>query len=184
MKKNTKKKILILALVICLLALVSYSTLAYRTAYGRATNVVTTGGIRLELLETFPEGGYKVIPGASYEKVVTVKNTGGHDAWVRLKLVKQVDAPAGTPAPNPEKALSYTLLPGWTAAADGYVYYNKVLKPGETTTAAIDSVQIVGREVLTEHSGATLVLTVSAQGVQYEHNETANAWEASGWPVD
>jgi predicted ribosomally synthesized peptide with SipW-like signal peptide len=47
-----KKKIWAIALVIILLALLAGNSIAYYSVIGTATNVVTSGNIRLKIIET------------------------------------------------------------------------------------------------------------------------------------
>ena len=51
-----KKKIAIICSIIAVLAIVSIGSLAYFTAEDTATNVITTGGIQIELVERAGEG--------------------------------------------------------------------------------------------------------------------------------
>ena len=78
-----KRKILLAAVAVICLSLLGVGTLAYFTSDGTAHNVITTGGVDIELIETtddgkpFPEEGISgVMPGESVTKRVTVKNTG------------------------------------------------------------------------------------------------------------
>ena len=50
--KNTKTKIIVLALAVALVAVCAMGTVAFFTDRSTATNVITTGGVDIELLET------------------------------------------------------------------------------------------------------------------------------------
>ena len=100
-----KKVLLAAALVVCLAVAVSGS-LAYFTAEERAHNVITTGGIAIELLETtgqLDENGNPILfedvngvmPGASVAKIVQVKNTGANDAYIRVSVEKAIELAQG-----------------------------------------------------------------------------------------
>ncbi|MBO7252631.1 MAG: hypothetical protein J6V25_08380 [Oscillospiraceae bacterium] len=104
MKKNTKKKVLTLALVIALLAIaVVGGSLAWFTAEDSATNTFTVGSIRIQQIEQqrdengnlqdYVNTDKVLLPivninnprvDENYQsKIVTVKNTGRNDAYVR-----------------------------------------------------------------------------------------------------
>lgn len=98
----TKKKILVLALTIAMVAILAVGgSLAYLTDTKTATNTFTVGNVKIDLieqqkgangeLEAFSQN--KVLkPGKSNDgnavsKIVTVKNTGANDAWVWVELL-------------------------------------------------------------------------------------------------
>ena len=97
----TKKKILVLALTIAMVAILAVGgSLAYLTDTDNKTNTFTVGNVNIELieqqkgangLENFTQD--KVLkPGKSNDgnavsKIVTVKNTGKNDAWVWVELL-------------------------------------------------------------------------------------------------
>ena len=93
-----KKKIVSLALAVCLIAIAAVGTLAYFTDKDAETNTFTVGNVAIDLieqqkgaqgLEDFKDGKV-LIPGTSdvnaVSKIVTVKNTGANDAWVWVDL--------------------------------------------------------------------------------------------------
>ena len=93
-----KKKIVSLALAVCLIAIAAVGTLAYFTDKDAETNTFTVGNVKIDLieqqkgaqgLEVF-EDDKVLIPGTSdvnaVSKIVTVKNTGANDAWVWVDL--------------------------------------------------------------------------------------------------
>ena len=91
---------LICAIVILCISGALYGTIAYITAIDTATNVITTGDIKLKLIEsTKAEDGSLVpfedvngvMPGTSVSKIVEVKNTGSKPAFVRVKVTKSAE---------------------------------------------------------------------------------------------
>ena len=93
-----KKKIVSLALAVCLIAIAAVGTLAYFTDKDAETNTFTVGNVAIDLieqqkgangLEAF-EDEKVLLPGTSdvnaVSKIVTVKNTGANDAWVWVDL--------------------------------------------------------------------------------------------------
>lgn len=97
-----KRKILMLALSLCMVAILAVGgTLAYFTDTDTATNVFTTGNVKIDLVENFPET--KLMPGEknALTKEVTVKNVGTEDAylWIELWIPAEIDT-IGDPAAN------------------------------------------------------------------------------------
>lgn len=183
---KAKSRLLLIAFVAIFLTVLTQPTLAYYTMIGKATNVVTSGGIRLQIHEKtadgseFPKEGVYVIPGDIVSKQVTVENVCNHPFFLRVKLVSGTTNEALTP----DDCLKLDIdTVNWTYK-DGYYYYNQILQPDETTPALFTQVEIVGSQVDQTHIGSTLRLTVNAYAVQSENNSAEHPWEASGWPAD
>ena len=180
-----KRKLLILsALAICIAMLVT-GTLAYFTAEGKAHNVITTGGVEIAVQEWADEEKTKpfedltgIMPGMTVTKIAEIKNTGASDAWVRVKVEKNIELKGeGTPDTGlVELALNTA---DWTEK-DGYYYYTKALKPGEVTAPVFTSVTF-NATMGNEYQNATATVDVSAQAVQTANNG-ATAMDAKGWP--
>lgn len=180
-----KRKLLILsALAICIAMLVT-GTLAYFTAEGKAHNVITTGGVEIAVQEWADEEKTKpfedltgIMPGMTVTKIAEIKNTGASDAWVRVKVEKNIELKGeGTPdAGLVELALNTAY---WTEK-DGYYYYTKALKPGEVTAPVFTSVTF-NATMGNEYQNATATVDVFAQAVQTANNG-ATVMDAQGWP--
>lgn len=184
---NQKMKLLLVAMAAIIATWLTQPTLAYYTIIGTATNVVTSGDIELAIHEKtaggqdFPEEGVYVIPGDIVSKIVTIENVCGHPFWLRVKLVSG----ATKDVLSQEDCLALDLkTEHWILHEDGFVYYNTILQPGETTAPVFTQVEIVGQYVNQNMVGTTLSLTVKAQAVQSEHNPADHPWEASGWPAE
>lgn len=183
--EQTKRKLLCIAIAAMLATLFSQPALAYYTAIGRTTNVVTSGEIQLMIHEEtadgspFPEEGVYIIPGDVVGKRATVENICGHPFYLRVRLVNGIDSEELSAEDVFKIDLNTT---DWTPREDGYIYYNYILQPGETTTPVFTQVEIVGAAVDQTYIGHTLTLTVNAQAVQSENNPADAPWEASGWP--
>lgn len=96
-----KKKIALLALSVCLVAILAAGgSLAYLFDTDAATNVFTTGNVKIDLIENFgdndPATPEKLLPSTGsaqagtlkngVTKEVTVKNIGSEDAYVRVHI--------------------------------------------------------------------------------------------------
>lgn len=178
-----KQKLILLCLVAALLAVVSADTNAHYTGAVTATNVITTGGVDVTLHEMTAEGNpypsqpVTILPGDVVSKIVTVENTGGHPAYLRIKLTPGVNDKMLTAADCIRVDINHR---DWTAR-DGYYYYNQALNPGETTPALFTKVTFVGEKVTNAYLGKMFSLDVEVFAVQSEHNGAAPL-EAQGWP--
>ncbi len=154
-----KKKIVSLALVASLLALVIVGgTLAYFTDTESANNTFVVGNVDITLSESNWTAPEAAVPGITYAKNPVVTNTGINDAYVRLKVT--FDNYADFVAAGVTDLR--TLLQGvntevWTAIAEPvvagdtvtYTYtYNTTLagsaSPEAATAALFTGVQIPG----------------------------------------
>ena len=181
-----KRKLLILSVLAICIATLAAGTLAYFTAEGKAHNVITTGGVKITVQEWADEEKTKpfedltgIMPGMTVTKIAEIKNTGASEAWVRVKVEKNIRLQAEVEVnPNPD-LVELTLNADWEAR-DGYYYYKKALKPGEVT-APIFSAVTFNASMGNEYQNATATVDVQAQAVQTANNGTT-ALEAQGWP--
>lgn len=182
-----KLKLLLIAICAIIATYMTQSTLAYYSYVGKATNVITSGVVQLMIHEQtadgskFPEEGVYVIPGDIVSKKVTIENVCSHPFYLRVKLVSGVDNDALSAEDVFHIDLNTT---DWTLREDGYIYYNHILQPGETSSAVFTQVEIVGHTVDMSYIGSTLSLSVNAYAVQSENNPAEFPWDASGWPAD
>ena len=185
--KKIRMKLLCAALAVALLSVCSYGTLAFYSVIGTATTVITTGDVELAIHEKtadgqdFPAEGVTVIPGDVVSKIVTVENVCQQSFYLRVKLVSGSTDLTLTAEDCLKVDLNTT---DWTLGQDGYIYYNTVLEPGQTTTPVFTQVEVVGQNVGMEQIGQTLSLTVNAYAVQSKNNPAEQPWEASGWPAE
>lgn len=188
MLRMMKLRFAVIAMVAIVLTLLVQPSLAYYTTVGIATNVVTSGNIRLKIHETtdqgtpFPEEGVYVIPGDVVSKVVTIENDCEHPFYLRVK----VTSGSSTEGISADDCFKLNInFEHWTYK-DGWIYYNYVLKPGQTSLKVFSKVLIVGETVDNSFIGATLNLTVLAQAVQSENNPIIDGdiTTVQGWPAE
>ncbi len=180
-----KRKLLILSVLAICIATVAAGSLAFFTSEGKAHNVITTGGVEIAISEwadeerTVPfEDLTGAMPGATVTKIAEVKNTGASDAWVRVKVEKNITL-SGEGTPDTDLVELDLNTADWTEK-DGYYYYTKVLKPGETTTPVFTAVTF-NAGMGNEYQNATATVDVSAQAVQTANNGDT-VTDAMGWP--
>lgn len=184
-----KKKILLVTAVVICLAIASAGTMAYFTSEDAAHNVITSGGVNIELVEKtegedgtlvdFPEGGIKgVMPGSDVSKIVSVKNTGESEVWIRVRVEAGIQAADG--GELPADVMSFEVGSGWHMDFDGYIYYAEPVAPGESTELLFDVVHF-SPEMGNAYQNCTANIVISAQAVQTANNGST-VTEAAGWP--
>ena len=182
-----KRKILILSVLAICIATLAAGTIAFFTAEGKAHNVITTGGVEIAVQEWADDEKTKpfenlsgVMPNTTVTKIAEVKNTGASDAWVRVKVEKNIKLQSeGAPDTGlVELTLNTT---DWTLGLDGYLYCNKAIRPGETTAPLFTCVTF-DAGMGNEYQNATATVHVAAEAVQTANNGVT-ALEALGWPT-
>lgn len=183
-----KKKLVAISVIVICLSLCIGGSYAYYTANATARNVITTGGIQIELNEKNADGSSydvtkpkQVMPGSVVEKAVTVVNTGENPVWVRIAVEK-----AFALADETEGTIDLSLIEldldteNWTEK-DGFYYYNRPLQAGEETTPLFTTVTF-NKAMSNLYQSCTGAVTVCGQAVQYANNGTA-VLDAAGWPA-
>ena len=198
-----KKKIIALALAVCLLAILSFSSLAWFTDQDSVTNEFLIAGSEdsdpddIFSVDVWEEGDdeddgltyEKILPGDTLDKVAHVKNTGSYDQYIRVKItvshaaIWQADYQANMVPVTEFVNVDLTELYGIVSEQEGdsfvyYLYYNDILPVGGDMTVFTEAYVA---EQLTRDQAATLsegyTITVSADAVQTE-NVGANVYEA------
>ena len=193
-----KRKILCLSIIAIMLAILAAGTIAYFTAEGRAHNVITTGSIKISVVEQqlvddklvdYPNETIKdVIPGAEISKIVTIKNNGSSEAWIRVNVEKSITLDKENPAAKdvtPDVGLILIeTSDDWTRPdADGYYYYKKPVSANDSTTALFDTVTFAP-QMGNAYQNCEVSIKVYAQAVQTAHNTPADGdvLKVAGWP--
>lgn len=194
-----KRKIAALAVIVIALSLAAYGTVAYFTATGTAHNVLTMGNIGIKLNDKtevvengetklveftteYPDG-MPVMPATEASKIVSVENTGSAPAWVRVKIEKTVEPAdaAVTGLDTKYVELNYD-IESWVDGENGFWYYKKPLKPGETTPNLFDTVTF-SKDMGNDYMNCKFNIIVSAQAVQSDNNGVGQSvLDVAGWP--
>lgn len=186
--ERIKLKFLAISLVAIVLTFSTQGTLAYYTTVGKATNVVTSGNVKLKIHErtdqgtAFPEEGVYILPGDIVSKEVSVENICKHPFYLRVKVVYGVNSEEL----STEDCFKLNINEENWQYHEGWYYYKGIVEPGQTTPNVFSHVEIVGSKVDNSYIGKTLTLTVVAHAVQSENNPVngTNTFEASGWPME
>lgn len=192
-----KRKIFFVAMIVICLSLLAYGTLAYFTGDVTAHNVITSSGIDIQLVEKtkssdgklvdFPKEGISgIMPGSDASKIVSVKNTGESEAWIRVKVEVTITGTDGNPmsttiSKGNEQVdiITWQVGEGWTLK-DGWYYYAQKVPAEGTTSILFDTVHFAP-EMDNPYKGCTANIIVTAQAVQTAHNGES-ALDALGWP--
>lgn len=187
-----KRKILALAIIAFLGALIVGGTSAYFTATSRTHNIITTSGVAIELIEDTDELGADgrpipftdiegVMPGDKISKIPKIKNIDNSDVFVRIKLTASAKLSSGESRDISPDFFEFDLNRSWTKV-DGYYYYLRILSSGETTMPLFTSVTIP-EKVSSEYQYVSFTLSIQGEAVQVANNGTS-VLEAQGWPED
>lgn len=198
-----KKKVLLLASLAICAAIVASGTLAYFTAEETAHNVITTGSVGIELVEKtkddsgteidFPaEGISGVMPGTSVSKIVSVKNDGEAEAWIRIWVNTAISDEEKQVCLPLEIEVGGETIPVITLDTDGekwtyeegYYYYNKPVAPGASTGTLFETVKFAP-EMGNEYQNCKVLIDVAAEAVQTANNpipDGGDVTDVKGWP--
>lgn len=190
-----KKKILYIAAIIICLSIITSGTLAYYTASDTARNVITSGGISIEVVEQqmvngalqpYPSEPIPVMPATTVSKIVSVQST-EQAAWVRMNYSLTVYDADGKMMEVPADELTKVIViepntSGWTFK-DGWWYCNTSVKSGETSDPLFKEITFSGPDMDNKYQCCTVVVDVTAQAVQKANNGNT-VMEALGWPAN
>lgn len=186
-----KKKIFAVAMIVCCLAILTSTTLAYFTTSDTARNVITTGGIQVAIVEQqkvgedllpYPDAPIQVMPCETVSKIVTVKGL-ENSAWVRMRYdVTIFDAEDKAMNLTAEEVAQLVLInpdgSNWTYS-NGWWYCNEVLNRGASTAPLFETVSFAAN-MGNEYQNGTVTVDVTVEAVQAANNgETVLE---AGWP--
>ena len=182
LRKQKKKALLrplitTVAFALVTIALFSAQTFAYFSDTLAARNQkITSGNLDVELIEMMADGGSVVVytdpvnvyPSDVVSKIVTVKNVGVLEAYVRIRLEKTVAPSDGLPANWQDLMLCGINWADWEYA-DGYYYYKKAVESGAETAALFETVSF-SPSMGNEFMGRTMQLKVIVEATQVGGN--------------
>ena len=172
MVKNKKVKV---ALMVALAVVFTASVVSFAALYwyeqGKTVNEVTLATVRGSISEVYEQDPV-VYPGEEVVKIVSVKNTGTVDSITRVQL----ELAWGTVDPDSGSFIPDDTLPtenieidynteDWTKIGEHY-YYNKILKPDETSNPVIKSFRLDGFSTGNAYAGLTGHILVKMEMMQ------------------
>lgn len=185
-----KKQTLVGSVAAIALMLATWWSLAYYVTSETTHNVISSGGIDIELVETAIDGSGELVPfqnpenllpGETLSKIPEVKNDGHAAAFVRTKIDLTVVLADGTTTTVPEGLIGVNYnTAAWHRDEDGYFYYYEPL-PGQAQTEKLFDTVAIASELGNIYKDATFRMVVSAEAVQAANNgitaEAAEGWE-------
>ena len=194
-----KKKIFALALIALCAAVTAAGTLAYYTDSATAHNVITSGGIDIEIVETMSNGETfvdqtGVMPATAVSKIVKVHND-QDEAWIRVQLITSVESAGGASEldskyviprfVNDDNAIALEDIKTMDTSffkwmyKDGYWYYTEPVAKDADTDVLFHEVYFA-KEMPNEYQNCTVKINVVAEAVQTAHNgetwDTVVSW--------
>lgn len=187
-----RRNIALLALMLVLVLAAVSSALLFASRTGQVGNRISYGSVELELVETTVQDGVEVpfteasparVVGGELSRIVRVRNTGSHPAFVRLSVTITAVDGSGQEQVLPADLYSIDLNDAdWAESGGWYYYAPAALAEGEETAALMTKVEF-DHEKLNDVAGWGITLHFRADAVQSENNG-GSVWEADGWPAD
>jgi len=172
-----KKAILILTIIAMTASLAVAGTLAWFTGDASVANVFNAGSVDVAIYENedpVDEEGLTFddfVPGDEEQKVVTFKNTGTSDAYIRAKATAswgpELDASNITIDYNTED---------WVFS-NGWYYYKYVVAGGNSTTPLFDTVTFEPGNNDNNYQNAVLTVQIDVEAIQAANGAAIDAWE-------
>ncbi|MBE6037802.1 MAG: hypothetical protein E7218_01195 [Anaerofustis stercorihominis] len=190
-----KKKILVLSLILLFFTVAVGGTLAYFNAEDEAHNVITSGGIDIDLQEwadedmtipydeAHPEGFVEVMPGTKVGKVVVVENL-EQPAWIRADYTITIEKDGkilDIDASELAKIVKIQEGAGWVEK-DGMYYYDEAVETGAKTEPLFTVVEFDGVSMGNEYQNCTFTIDVYAEAVQAANNPEKLGWDQGKLP--
>ena len=194
-----KKKLLLLcALLICSTCVIS-GTIAYYTDQSTAHNIITSGGVDIEIEEwqdtdegwiPYPKDEpIAVMPATTVSKIVTVRNQDAK-SYIRAQFAVTVkDADDQVMELDQETLESIiSIVPNneyWLTgqSEDGWYYYKDAVDTDKVTEPLFCEVVFSGVNMTNEYQNCTIEIDVDAQAVQAANNGSS-VLEAAGWSAE
>ena len=188
-----KKKILYIAAIVICLSLITGGTYAYFTTSDTARNVITSGGVGIQIVEQqmvngtaqpYPNQPIPVLPATEVSKIVSVQSL-EQIAWIRANYTVTVYDAEGEEMDIPDEELKRVIIiknssTNWTEK-DGWWYYDTAIGSNGITAPLIEKVEFSGPNMDNKYQLCTMIIEVNADAVQKANNGTT-VWEARGWP--
>ncbi|MBR5429051.1 MAG: hypothetical protein IK116_00845 [Firmicutes bacterium] len=163
-RSKKKTAALLLAAALLLVAAVG-GTLAYLSAQtGTIINTFVPASVTCDIIETVTD---------NTKTSVTVQNTGGIDAYIRVAVIGNTVDDSGNVTGSFDLS-AYLAGSAWTQGSDGYYYYSAPVAPDGSTSELLKAdLPLTGRMV------TILAEAIQADGMGVTSAETAFAYAAA-----
>lgn len=185
------KKFYLLIILITLLSVISYQTLAYYKVSTKTVNIVTTQNIELALLNKTTNSNEEeiilepalntVLAGDTFIQKVYVENTGDTNFYTRIKIDTTILDINGSELKD---IISFNINSDqWILDNDGWYRYIDVVEINDITSNPLFTEIYFPLEMDEEYNGCKVIVTLQAQCVQAKYNAN-NISEVVGWPIN
>lgn len=184
--KSANRERIIIAVLASALALliIGGSSLARVVKKGETENSISSGEVKVSLVnissdgEEMPELITGILPGDTLDNIVSVKNTGEHDEFVRIALDKVIYETAEEANVLDDSGASFLFNENDWTYCDGYYYYNNVLAAGETSKPLYNGIYL-DKSMSNAYKLAVMDVEITVDAVQSVNNGTPLT--AEGW---
>ena len=183
----------VIALIVTTVVIFSAQTVAYFSDGQDINPVITLTGANLsgELIESTvaavgeePVSGptsVQILPGATVQKSVAVKNTGGMEMYLRLTVEKEFRLSAENEGkPTDPTLVGIEINTAHWEERDGFYYYKTPLLRGETTEPLFTEVTF-SSQMNNIYTNSAITFHIKAYATQVTGNGVS-VFEAQGWP--
>lgn len=183
----------VIALIVTTVVIFSAQTVAYFSDGQDINPVITLTGANLsgELIESTvsavgeePVTGpttVRILPGATVQKSVAVKNTGGMEMYLRLTVEKEFRlSEQNEGKPTDPTLVGIEINTAHWEERDGFYYYKTPLLRGETTEPLFTEVTF-SSQMDNTYTNSAITFHIKAYATQAAGNGVS-VFEAQGWP--
>ena len=173
MKKKLSKIVIAMSAACYLFS--SVTAYAAWTSSGQTDNYVSMGSYKTSIVEEYTQPQH-VDPSDTVDKIVNVKNSGTVGTFVRVAVEKQIGDVDADGVFTPDETLDPEMImityndTVWKDGGDGYYYYLKELKPGETTEEPLFKTYTFSPEAGNTYRKKQGNIIVKMESVQAEGN--------------
>lgn len=173
--KNKISKIIIAMSAACYFYSSVVTAYAAWTANGMTDNYVSMGSYKTSIEEEYEQPDH-VDPSQEVTKIVNVKNSGSVGAFVRVAIVKQIGDFDSDGNFKQDESLDPDMIQisynntVWKDGGDGYFYYLKELKAGETTAEPLFKSYVLSKDVGNAYKNKQGHIIVKMESIQAEGN--------------
>ena len=183
--KGVKAKLVVVTGLILAITVLG-ATYAFKSHENQLTNLLKAHKVSGKIIENGGSPGteageeeFTLTPGSNVTKEVQFENTGDTAVFLRVAYAEMWTAQDGkllTHDPSyatPNWATAWGSE--WSDGGDGWYYYNKILKAGDTTDEVLSSVSFLNTPALpTEYAQGNYQLTFAMEMVQCSNEELVN----------
>jgi len=184
----------VIALIVTTVVIFSAQTVAYFSDGQDINPVITLTGANLsgELIESTVSAvgeepvlgptSVRILPGATVQKSVAVKNTGGMEMYLRLTVEKEFQlSEQNEGKPTDPTLVGIEINTAHWEERNGFYYYKTPLLRGEMTEPLFTEVTF-SSQMDNTYTNSAITFHIKAYATQVAGNG-ASVFEAQGWPA-